>query len=117
VTSDEQDVRLSKLREALSSRDGRLVLRGFRRRPDIWLSLVEVCSIARLPLSQGSGAIRGFRGRYNPDLSLLSLGLIEEKEVKVSPKRSRKLYKFNVKNQSTLDLIDHVLEMHHVEEP
>ena len=92
------------------------MLRVFRRRPNDWLAQADVCSIARLPLGQVLGVIRGSPGRYNPDLSLLTLGLIEEKEVQVSAKRSRKLYKLNGKNQLALDLIDHILKWHQVEE-
>ena len=115
VSGDEHDFMSSRIREALSSRDRRVVLRTFQNRPNIWLTQREVCTLARLPLSQVLGVMRGSQGRYNPDLSLINLGLIEEKEVQVSAKRNRKLYKFSVKSQSTLESIDHILKRRELE--
>lgn len=115
VSSNEQGIHSSKLRDALTSRDRRVVLRVFRKRPNDWLSQAEVSSTAKLPLSQVSGVLRGFRGRYNPDLSLLTLGLIEEKQIQISTRRKQKLYKFNVKSQLILDLIDDILKRHEFE--
>lgn len=115
MTSDERDIRLSRLREALSSRDRRVVLQVFRKRPSSWLAQAEVSSIVKLPLGQVSGVIRGSRGRYNPELSLLSLGLIEQRETG-SGKTKRRAYRFSAQNQSTLDMIDHILKRYQVEE-
>ncbi len=43
------------------------------------------------------------------------MGLIEQRETE-SGKTKRKLYRFSIRNQSTLDMIDHMLKRHQVEE-
>ena len=114
MLSDERDIHSSRIRQAFSSRDRRVVFSVFRKRPNDWLAQAEVSNIAKLPLGQVSGVIRGSRRRYNPELSLLSLGLIEQREVETG-KRKRRLYRFNVKNRITLDAIDNILKRYQVE--
>jgi predicted transcriptional regulator with HTH domain len=94
---------------ALRSRVRRLVLGIFIRAPKTMFSLSEISRDANLANNEVIGALRGVKGEYTPELSLLSLGLVKEVMLKVSESRSRRVYILNDEREIPLEQIEHIL--------
>lgn len=93
---------------ALRSRVRRLAL-SVLMRSGTGLSISEIGRDSGLSPGQVVGAIRGVKGQYEPQLSLMRLQIVSETISKTPGQRQQKTYKFNVKNQDLLDSIDKVL--------
>lgn len=93
---------------ALRSRVRRLTLASLMG-SGTWVSISEIGRESGLSPSQVVGAIRGSKGQYDPELSLMRLRLVSETISKIPGRRQQKTYMFNGKNQILLDHIERVL--------
>jgi predicted transcriptional regulator with HTH domain len=77
--------------------------------PDTLFSLSEICRETRLSMNEVIGAIRGIKGQYSPELSLMSLDLVYERKTGPADKRQRKVYGFNKKRNFSPERLDRIL--------
>jgi len=96
------------LHVALRSRVRRLVL-AILMRGGASLSVSEISQRTGLSPSQIIGVLRGVKGQYEPEYSLLRLQLVSETISTVSGSRPQKTYKFACKNPILLNYIEGVL--------
>lgn len=96
---------LDLLRIALQSRVRRLVLSTLKN-SGASLSISEIGRHAGLSPSEVAGVIRGVKGQYEPQYSLLRLQLVSESISKVAGSRQQKTYKFICKNPILLNYIE-----------
>jgi predicted transcriptional regulator with HTH domain len=102
------------INEALQSRVRRLAL-SVLKRSGTSMPISEIARKCNSSPNQVAGAIRGTKGQYKPELSLLRLGLVSETVSKIPGTREHKTYRFNVKSQALLDIIERVLARYRTE--
>lgn len=72
------------------------------------LPISEIARQSGLSPTQVVGALRGIKGSYDPEYSLLKLHLVKERESRNPGKRRQKIYEFNSKN--LVSSIERVME-------
>ncbi|MGH2638940.1 MAG: archaellum operon transcriptional activator EarA family protein [Rhabdochlamydiaceae bacterium] len=82
-----------------------------RRRP---VAISEISRFTNLTMTQVIGALHGIRGQYEPQLSLIHLGLVKMSEQQIG-QRKVKLYSFSVDNHDFTNVIRQELEKYMVE--
>ncbi len=74
-----------------------------------WLSVSEISHESGLGLGEVIGAIRGVKGQYAPEYSLLRLQLVSETVSKAPGERQQKTYKFTCKDPALLKYVERIL--------
>lgn len=78
-----------------------------------YLSISEISYLTGLSPSQVAGVIRGTKGQYEPEYSLLQLGIIVSERALTLRGRPQKTYKFTCNNKTLLDYIERTLSRYH----
>lgn len=106
----ENDPYVRDINAALRSRVRRLVVIFLIRKRSVWLTLSEICRGTGKSTNQVIGAVRGTVGEYEPKYSLLTLRIVQQKEILTSSRRKQKLYKLADTNEETFKLIESILD-------